>query len=534
MKIAIAQINPTVGDLEGNSTKIIKHIEQAKQAQAEIVVFPELVTTGYPPKDLLLKESLITRNKDVLNKIAISCEGIAAVVGFVDQQNGDLFNAAAFLSDQKIVGITHKIHLPNYDVFDEKRYFKQGKEARVFPMNGISVGVNICEDIWIKNGPALEQKKKGADIIINISASPFHVGKGTVREKIISDCASRNSIPIIYANLVGGQDDLIFDGRSYVFNNKGEMIAKAKSFEEDLLLISNVQTQHNNLQKETGVEETYKALVLGLKDYVRKNGFQKVIIGLSGGIDSALTAGLAVAALGKENVVGISMPSHFSSEGSVTDSQKLADNLGIKFEVIPIKDLFDGYTGSLQKQFAGTDFNVAEENIQARIRGNILMAMSNKFGYLVLATGNKSELSVGYATLYGDMSGGLAVISDVMKNEVYQLSEYINKKAGKDIIPESTILKEPSAELREDQRDSDSLPAYNILDPILRAYVEEDKSCSEIMDMGFDRSVVQKVIKLVDRNEYKRQQAALGLKITHRAFGSGRRMPITNRWIENE
>ncbi|MBU1705042.1 MAG: NAD+ synthase, partial [Nanoarchaeota archaeon] len=424
----------------------------------------------------------------------------------------------------------HKVNLPNYDVFDEKRYFSSGKDCKVFDVLGKNIGINICEDIWIDNGPSTEQCSKGAELIVNISASPFFAGKEKVREKLVSKRAIENKVPIIYANLVGGQDDLIFDGRSYLFSKQGKLMCKGKSFAEELIILPELDSAKEIISKDDEVEDTYKALVLALSDYFRKNGFKKTVIGLSGGIDSALTAAIAVEAIGKEKVWGISMPSKFSSKGSVSDSEVLAKNLGIKFDVIPIKEIYDCYLKTLSKQFSGTEFNIAEENIQARIRGNILMAMSNKFGHIVLATGNKSELSCGYATLYGDMSGGLALISDVLKTRVYEICDYINKKAGKEIIPSAIITKAPSAELRDNQKDSDSLPEYDILDPILKMYIEDEMSKDDIAKAGFDKELVSKVIKMVDRNEYKRHQAALGFRTTPKAFGTGRRMPITNRW----
>ncbi len=558
MKIALAQINPIVGNLAYNTKKILQSIEEAKKQNIELLIFPEMCLTGYPPKDLLLKKSFIQANLNALNKIAQECNNISIILGFVDtdKQNNDkekenndkdnnkkrenkLYNAAAVIKDQKIVHIYHKIHLPNYDVFDEKRYFTAGNNPTLVTINNLKIGINICEDIWMDNGPVKIQAQHGADLIINISASPFHAGKATIRENLIATRAKENKVPIIYTNLVGAQDDLIFDGRSYFFNNEGKILVQGKAFEEDFIILPEINKQELNNKKQTNInpkenitKDTHDALVLGIKDYFHKNGFKKAIIGLSGGIDSALTAALAVEALGKENVVGITMPSKFSSTGSVDDSIILANNLNITIHTIAIKEIYDNYLSTLNPQFQNTSFNVAEENVQARIRGNLLMAMSNKFGYLVLATGNKSELSVGYATLYGDMAGGLAVISDLFKTTVYQVCEYINQKAGKEIIPKAIITKEPSAELREDQKDSDSLPVYDILDPILQAYVEEEKSKEEIINMGFETATVERVIKLVDQNEYKRQQAALGFRITPRAFGSGRRMPITNGWRE--
>lgn len=535
MKIALAQINPTVGDMEHNYRLISRFIQEAKEKKADLLVLPELCITGYPPKDLLMKKKFVAGNLDILHKIVKDNKdsNLALIIGFVDIKGHELYNAAAIIDDGKLVDVYHKIHLPNYDVFDERRYFKPGDETKIISVKGTKIGITICEDIWIDQGPVSQLAENGAGLIVNISASPFHAGKDSIREELLSRRAKENNLPILYVNMVGAQDDLIFDGRSYFFSKEGTMLAKARAFQEDLIIIPEDNEDDNTLIAESRMDITrdiYDALVLGVRDYFRKNGFKKAILGLSGGIDSALTAAIAVDALGKENVLGLTMPSKFSSNGSVDDSQELAKNLGIEIHTIPIKDIYNGILHTLEPQFRGTAFNVAEENVQARIRGNLLMAMSNKFNYLVLATGNKSELSVGYATLYGDMCGGLAVISDLFKNTVYELSRYVNKKAGKETIPNSIIDKEPSAELRENQKDSDSLPVYPILDPILKAYVEDEKSKEEIMAMGFEEAIVSKVIKMVDRNEYKRQQAALGLRITPRAFGSGRRMPITNGW----
>ncbi len=524
--IALAQINPTVGDIAGNFARIVSFLQKARDA--DLIIFPEMSLVGYPPKDLLHKRSMIEEQKRYLQKLVALSGNSSLIVGFVDEENGHLYNAAAIISKGNILDIYRKINLPNYDVFDEKRYFTPGEKAGIVQINGVSIGVNICEDIWIDNGPAHEQARQGADIIINISASPFHAGKSSVREELISRRAKETGATIIYVNTVGAQDDLIFDGRSYVFNREGKMVVKAKAFEEDMVLFTG--TEKAVASSEQNTQDVYDALVLGVKDYFRKNGFSKAILGMSGGIDSALTAVIAVDALGKDNVIGLTMPSTFSSSGSVDDSLLLAKNLGMEVYTVPIKDVYNQFLQTLQPHFKGTPFNVAEENVQARIRGSLLMAMSNKFNYLVLATGNKSELSVGYATLYGDMCGGLAVISDVFKMMVYELSHYVNKKEGRNIIPSSIIEKEPSAELRDNQKDTDSLPPYPFLDPILKAYVEDDKSREEIVEFGFDEPTVSKIIKMVDRNEYKRQQAALGLRITPRAFGSGRRMPITNGW----
>jgi len=547
-KIAIAQINTTVGDLEGNANKVIKYIEEARQRKANMVIFPELTITGYPPKDLLLKPDFIQKNKHELERITKYAEGIAAIVGFVDftathrppsrniydissliEGQSNLYNAAALIQNKKIVGIQYKRHLPNYDVFDERRYFDTAKVCNVFELDGLKLGLNICEDIWMDDGPTDIQAKKGAHFIVNISASPFYAGKTRIRRDLIAKRAKENYLPIVYVNLVGGQDDLVFDGGSYVFNREGKLIAKCKHFEEDLL-ITGLESKKEISLKDDIIKNIHDALVLGIRDYVRKNGFNKVIIGLSGGIDSALTAALAVKALGAENVLGVLMPSKISSTSSVADAKKLAENLGIDYRIIPIAETYDAYIDTLANEFKNKKTDVTEQNIQARIRGNILMALSNKFGYLVLSTGNKSELAVGYTTLYGDMAGGLAVISDVPKTTVYELAEYINRVAGKDIIPKCIINKEPSAELALGQKDSDDIPPYNILDPILHYYIEENKSKDEIVAKGFDEALVSDIIYRVDHNEYKRKQAPIGIKITPKAFGFGRRMPITNKF----
>jgi NAD+ synthase (glutamine-hydrolysing) len=418
------------------------------------------------------------------------------------------------------------MYLPTYDVFYEKRYFTPAKENRVFRLNDLKIGINICEDIWVDNGPTENQVRKGAELIVNISASPFYANKSRIRKEMLSRRAKENNVPVVYVNLVGGQDDIVYDGGSYVFNKNGVLIAECRHFEEDFVVSGfdgkEIKSEFDPLK------EIHDALILGIRDYVRKNNFKKVVVGLSGGIDSAVTCALAAEALGRENVLGVLMPSKISSKGSIVDAKKIAKNLGVEYKIIPITDSFNAYLNALSEVFKGTKPDVTEENIQARIRGNILMALSNKFGFLVLSTGNKSETAVGYTTLYGDMAGGLAVLSDVPKTIVYKLAEYINRK--KEIIPESTITKEPSAELKEGQKDSDTLPRYEVLDPILHAYIEENKSKDEIVSMGFDRETVNNVVWRVDHNEYKRKQAPLGIKITPKAFGSGRRMPVTNRY----
>ncbi len=529
MRIALAQPNLTVGDHEGNARKIAEYIQRAK-GKANIVVFPELAITGYPPKDLLLKSSFIAENRKKLEEVAIETKGIAAVVGFVNGSGREISNAAAFIVDGRIAHIESKMHLPNYDVFDEKRYFKPAEKCSVIEHNGVKLGINICEDIWVDDGPCEIQASEGAEVIINISASPFHVGKLSERISLLRRRAADNRVPIAYCNLVGGQDDLLFDGGSCFFNAKGELISMAKRFEEDLI-VSDLSGKGIVAKFDDPVEEVYRALVLGIRDYARKNGFKKAVIGLSGGVDSALTAFLAAKALGTENVVGVSMPSEITSQESIEDAGRVAENLSIELIEIPIARAVKAYEDSLSGVFRGTNRDVTEENIQARIRGNILMALSNKFGSLVISTGNKSEMAVGYTTLYGDMAGGLAAISDVPKTMVYQLARYANSSNGREVIPKRVLEKAPTAELRPGQRDQDDLPPYEILDPILRAYIEEEKSTKEIVEMGFDPDVVVDIVRRVDHNEYKRHQAPIGIKVTSKAFGSGRRMPITNKYV---
>ena len=571
LRVALGQVNVTVGDLEGNVNKILDYTSKARDMEAHVVAFPELAIPGYPPEDLLLKPQFIEENLEALHYLASRVEGITVVVGFVDAQD-DIFNAAAIIHDRKIRGIYRKIFLPNYGVFDENRYFQQGKETPVFVINGTVVGVNICEDIWYAEGPTLAQcLGGGAEVIINISSSPFHAGKRAFRERMLSVRASDNCAIVAHTNLVGGQDELVFDGASMVFDESGHLLVQAKIFQEDLLLVDldvesvfrtrlhDPRRRKEKLSFPTQVpiihvskpspsplpsleergtrevlsreEEITQALIVGTRDYIRKNGFQKVVIGLSGGIDSSLVAAIAVEALGPENVIGVLMPSQYTSQASITDALNLAKNLGIKTYTLSIQKIFDDCREELQKEvFKGLEEDVTEENIQARIRGNFLMAMSNKFGWIVLATGNKSEMSCGYATLYGDMAGGFAVIKDVFKTTVYRIARHINHRAGREIIPENVFVKPPSAELRPDQTDQDTLPPYEVLDPILEAYVEKDKSFQEIVAMGFDPETVRRVITMVDRNEYKRRQAPPGIKITSRAFGRDRRLPITNRY----
>jgi len=553
LRLAIAQINCTVGDLEGNADKIIGYIRKARDAGADIVSFPELSITGYPPEDLLLKRKFLDDNLDALKRVAKSSGEIVVVVGFVDRDNDGLYNAAAVIYEGAIKGSYRKMMLPNYGVFDEKRYFKAGSDASLFRLGDLVFGVSICEDIWHKEGPTALQAQS-ANFIININASPYHAGKIEEREDVVRNRAKANRVAISYANLIGGQDELVFDGQSMVADENGRITARAGAFKEELLITDldiaavkkappkkaitvsekfSVDKARPILPKKEAaalepVAEIYEALILGLKDYAAKNGFKKVVLGLSGGIDSSLVAALAVDALGKENVAGVFMPTRYSSEQSESDARAVASNLGMKFITVSIEGLFKLYLAALEPQFAAVPKDITEENLQARIRGTILMALSNKFGWLVLTTGNKSEMSTGYTTLYGDMAGGLAVIKDVPKTFVYKLAKYRNSHGR--AIPESVFTKEPTAELRLGQKDSDTLPPYEILDKIIKAYVEEDRGQKEIIGMGIDRNTVLSVLGMIDKSEYKRRQSPPGIKITPRAFGRDRRMPITNKY----
>ena len=555
MKICLAQINPTVGDFEQNVKKICRFINTAKK-RADLIVFPEMCIVGYPPKDLLELSGFVDSNLKALEEVKNNVTGISAIVGFVDRNVGqrgkNLYNAAAYINNKEIISRHYKSLLPTYDVFDEDRYFEPAHSISLAKISGRRSGISICEDAWGANvvwpgkihhkDPVESMVRQGAEIIINISASPFTIGKQDERLKMLTSHAKKYNVPIVFVNQIGGNDDLVFDGNSLVINKKGVIVDKALSFEEDLLMVefkgpdisaggskpSSVGKRTQAGADEGEIESVYDALVLGTRDYVRKCGFKKAVIGLSGGIDSAVTAVIAARALGKGKVLGVTMPSGFSSKGSVKDSKALAKRLGIAFENIPIKSVYNAYTRTLSDMFTGLPFDVTEENLQARIRGKILMAISNKYGYLVLTTGNKSELAVGYCTLYGDMCGGLAVISDIPKTMVYDIAEYINRK--KEIIPIDTIEKPPSAELRPDQKDQDSLPPYDILDGVLRAYVEESKDIDDIVGIGFNETLVKDIIKKVDTNEYKRKQAAPGLKVTSKAFGTGRRMPLAQRY----
>jgi len=553
LRVALAQINCTVGDIEGNASKICEYIGKAQSIGADIVSFPELCLTGYPPEDMLHKKHFIDDNLKKIKELARAVGEIVSIVGFVDRKGKDIYNAAAIIYKGKIFAVYHKMCLPNYGVFDEKRYFTAGEKSLVFKLGNICFGVNICEDVWCKNGPTSQEAFCGAKLILNINASPYHMGKINLREKVIAGQAKANKLFMVYTNLVGGQDELVFDGQSMVVNDKGRVIQRLEAFKEELLAVDLEIPQSKGRCGKTvikiadelaakekppfpvhrrqvlePVKEVYEALLLGLSDYVKKNGFQKVVLGLSGGIDSSLVASLAVDALGKDNVTGIFMPSRYSSPESEEDARQLAQNLGLKFITISIEQIYKMYLAVLEQHFFGMERNIAEENLQARIRGNMLMAFSNKFCWIVLATGNKSEMSTGYATLYGDMAGGFAVIKDVPKKLVYELCRYRNSLSP--VIPERVFTKEPTAELRPNQKDSDSLPPYDILDPILKAYIEDDKELEKIVALGFDKGTVAKALKMVDASEYKRRQSPPGIKITPKAFGRDRRMPITNKY----
>ncbi len=533
LKIALAQINSTVGDLAGNAHKIIDYAAQAQKLKADVVVFPELAVCGYPPEDLLLKGHFVANNIKTLNALAKKMRGITAIVGFVDNDaSGHIYNAAAFISDGSIKAVYHKQQLPNYGVFDEKRYFSVGQNRGLIEIKGIKVGLNICEDIWVDGGIYRQQSLAQAQVIINISSSPYEEGKLAVRQDLLARRAKEIKAPMVYVNMVAGQDELVFDGGSMVMAANGTLLAQAKQFEEQLLVVDFAAKPTALPPKLEAIEEVYQALVLGTRDYVVKNGFKKVTLGLSGGIDSALVAAIAVDALGRENVIGISMPSQFNSKATQSDAKTLAKNLGIEFKELPIKKIFAVYLKELRDDFEGTAPNIAEENLQARIRGNMLMAFSNKFGWLVLTTGNKSEMAVGYCTLYGDMNGGFAPLKDIFKTKVYALCRWRNSITPKAFIPKSIILRAPSAELRPDQTDEASLGAYEDLDYVLQAYVEKHQSAETIATASIDAKYIAKIMRLVDLSEYKRRQAPPGVKITARAFGKDWRLPITNKYRE--
>jgi NAD+ synthase (glutamine-hydrolysing) len=533
-----------VGDIAGNEHRIAEAMAWADGERADILLLPELAINGYPPEDLVLRPDFVSGGLDALERLAAKSGSTTVIVGFVDRAQGPsrgaadaedrlVANAAAVLRHGKVEGIYHKVLLPNYGVFDEDRYFAVGQEpARVWDLGELKAGVSICEDIWRPDGPPRDQARAGADVLLNINASPFHKGKAREREAMIIERARDSGVPVVYLNLVGGQDELVFDGCSLAVAADGTIVHRSPQFEEDNFLVdlplAGETAIPGSITEHLGVEEeVYRALETGLGDYVRKNGFEQVVIGLSGGIDSALTAVIAADTLGPEAVWGVAMPSRFSSQHSIDDARSLAQNLGIRFDLLAIDGVYSSYLDALEPVFAGTDFGIAEENLQARTRGAMLMAISNKHGPMVVATGNKSEMAAGYATLYGDMVGGYAVLKDVFKTLVYDLARWRNKDG--DVIPQSTIDKPPSAELRPNQKDSDSLPPYEILDEILALYVESDQGVAEIVERGFDSDLVRRVAGMVDRNEYKRRQAAPGVKITVKAFGKDRRLPITNR-----
>ncbi len=575
IRIALAQINSAVGDFEGNIVKIVAGIELAAELGADLVAFPELALTGYPPEDLTFNPDFLRANVKALGEVAAAAEDIVAVVGFLDAP-GEIYNAAAVLSAGEVAGVCHKIRLPNYGVFDEFRYFAAGDKPFLFEIGGVSIGLNICEDIWYPDEPIGSQVAAGAGLILNISSSPYRVRRTKTREEMLETRSRDYLTPVAYVNLVGGQDELVFDGNSLVYDEHGNLLARGKSFAEDMVVADiDLEAVLASRQRDTsgrrraveerypgpvelvaielprkfdakdrhqperpephlpapldGPAEIYQALTLGVHDYVRKNGFEKVLIGLSGGIDSSLTAVVAVDALGKENVIGVSMPSRYTSAGTRNDARILAERLGIEFRIARIETIFSAYLDDLKPQFGGREPDITEENLQARIRGNVLMALSNKFGWLVLTTGNKSETSVGYCTLYGDMAGGFAVIKDVPKTMVYDLCRYRNS-LGAEVIPVSVIEREPSAELAPDQKDSDTLPPYEVLDIIIESYVEHDHSLEDMIAAGLEEVTVRRVTRMIDRNEYKRRQAPPGIKITSRAFGKDRRFPITNRF----
>lgn len=562
MRVAGAQIDLVVGDISGNVARIIETMKWAEEIQADVVLFPELAITGYPPEDLLLRTGFVNANIKALYEAAKASADTAAVIGFVDRSKGvtrddaghdRLHNAAALVARGQLKGVYHKSLLPNYGVFDEDRYFAAGSErSALWEINGVAVGVSVCEDIWVPDGPPADQAEAGADVLLNINGSPYHVGKGRDREAMLSERAAAAGIPLVYVNTVGGQDELVFDGQSMVFDSSGTLLYRGVQFAEELFWVdvplsdegrsdvSVVRVTDGDLldgdpeppdppQEALDPDaEVYGALVTGLRDYVHKNGFERVVIGLSGGIDSALTATIAADALGPDAVRGVTMPSRYSSAGSIDDSRELADNLRIRFDEIPIEPAFEAFLGSLGDVFDGTDEGVAEENLQARIRGVLLMAISNKFGGMVVATGNKSEMAVGYATLYGDMAGGYSVLKDVFKTHVYRLARWRNRDV--EVIPQQIIDKAPSAELRPDQFDSDSLPPYETLDAVLERYIEQDETADEIVKAGFDRVLVERIARMVDRNEYKRRQAAPGVRITTKGLGRDRRLPITNHF----
>jgi NAD+ synthase (glutamine-hydrolysing) len=568
MRIALSQIDPTVGDLDGNRALILDRLAQAREAGADVAVFPELAITGYPPEDLLLRPGFIRAAERSLEEVARESRGITLLVG-TPHLDRDLYNACAVCSGGEVKALVKKRFLPNYGVFDEDRYFGVGRELFLFELGSTLIGVTVCEDMWQPGPPATELALAGAHLLVNVSASPFHVGKDREREEMFRTRARDNNVFVAFCNTVGGQDELIFDGHSALIDDEGSVIARAPGFEEALLVADIdpasvvgrrlTDARRRALARDTGVadapvvhvgakrdhtdeltpavvpfsdelDQMRQALVLGLRDYVAKNGFEQVVVGVSGGIDSALTAAVAAEALGAERVHCVSMPSRYTSAATRQDARRLAENLGAEFREIEIEPVFEAFLGALAPSFAGREPDLSEENLQARVRGTLLMALSNKFGWLLVATGNKSELSVGYATLYGDMAGGFALLKDVFKTDVFRLSRHLNERAGKALIPASIIDRAPSAELRADQLDEDSLPPYVALDRVLEAYVEQDRSLEELSTDGFDEDVVRRAVAMIDRAEYKRRQAPPGVRLRPKAFGRDRRTPITNRW----
>jgi len=528
-RIALAQIDCTVGDVTRNAGLIIDAVRASLARGADLVLTPESALAGYPPEDLVAKEHFVDDVSVALERVAFACVGITAIVGFIERDGDVLHNSAAVCADGEVAAIYRKRRLPNYGVFDEERYFEPGAEPLLLDIGGEVCAVTICEDVWVPELVA-EAAGSGATVVLNISASPFHAGKGSEREEMLCDRARDNGVYLVYCNLVGGQDELVFDGRSCVIHPSGEVVARAAAFRPDLL-VAEVPAAPSMVHEHPllgGHEEVWGALVLGLRDYMGKNGFTDAVIGLSGGIDSALTAALAVDALGPAHVHGVAMPSRYSSPGSLTDAEALARNLGIDYRTLPIEAPFAAVVDTLSPSFGRLPADVTEENLQARVRGTLLMGLSNKFGWIVLATGNKSELSVGYSTLYGDMVGGFAPIKDLYKTHVYELARWRNR-AG-EVIPPASIEKPPSAELRPDQADTDSLPEYELLDRVLKAYVEDDLSIDEIVESGVPRQVTERVARLVDAAEYKRRQGPMGIRVTPKAFGKDRRMPVTNRY----
>jgi NAD+ synthase (glutamine-hydrolysing) len=553
LRVGLAQINPRVGDLAFNLGKVEEFLNRAEEAGCDIVAFPELTLTGYPPEDLVLKAGFVADNRAALEKVAARSGRCAVVVGFVDVADDEpierssaqppaLFNAAALCANGSVMGVYHKQLLPNYSVFDEARYFAAGHDdVTLYDVAGVAVSLSICEDVWVADGPVARQRAAGSQVCVNINGSPFDRAKSGVRERTIVDRAKEAKLPIVYVNQVCGQDELVFDGGSLVVDSTGAVVARAAHFAEELLVVDVPVSANESANRAATVaprlapignehDQMLSALALGTRDYVHKNGFTDVVLALSGGIDSALVAAIAVEALGADHVHGVSMPSRYSSEGSQTDAAALARNLGIDMLTIPIEPAFAAYLAMTNEAFHGRDADLTEENLQSRVRGTTLMALSNKFGWMVLTTGNKSELAVGYFTLYGDSVGGFAVIKDIFKTDVYALSHRVNVRAGREVIPSATLTKPPSAELRPDQRDDQSLPPYDVLDAVLAMYVEQDRTAAEIIAHGFDESLVRRIVRLVDNNEYKRRQLPPGVRVTSKAFGKDRRLPITNAY----